>query len=129
MSRQASSQLKDGFSLWRKAMRWQRAVDAALADLELTHTQFLALLSTAEAERENKDAVTQRQIAAHAGLDESTTSRLVKTLVKRGLLDRGDTAGDQRAWRVIVTRSGSRLLDRAKPVVEGAAKRFAAAAD
>jgi DNA-binding MarR family transcriptional regulator len=110
-------------------MRWQRTVDAAVSNFELTHTQFLLLLSAAEAHRENKDAVTQRQIATRAGLDEATTSRLVRVLVRRGLLDRGDASEDQRAWRVIVTAAGTRILARAKPLVETAAKRFSASSD
>lgn len=45
-------------------MRWQRSVDAALRPLGLTHSRYLVLSATAELQRETKDAVSQREIAA-----------------------------------------------------------------
>jgi DNA-binding MarR family transcriptional regulator len=113
-----------GFSLWRAAMRWQRGVDAALAEVELTHTQYLVLSSADAIGNDAKQALTQRAIANRAGLDEVTTSRLVRALAERGLLERERTAGDARALRVIVTRKGVRALRAAAPLVRAAAKRF-----
>src|SRR5262252_7050791 len=94
-----------GFMLWRKAMRWQRAVDAALAPLELTHTQFLVLTATMACVSRNNDAVLQRAVARAAGLDEATTSRIARTLSRRGLIERGPST-DQRSWRILVTARG-----------------------
>jgi DNA-binding MarR family transcriptional regulator len=117
-------QLASGFSLWRSAMRWQRSLNEALRPLELTHTQFLLLSCAVRAQEHAQDTVTQRAIAQEAGLDEATTSRVVRALEERGLLDRGPTFGDQRAWRVIVTDKGRRLLKTATPLAERAARRF-----
>ena len=69
------------------------------------------------------------RIAKEAGLDEATTSRVVGALEKLGHLDRGPTVDDKRAWRVIVTDKGRRLLKTATPLAERAAKRFAAEQD
>ncbi|MBK7579660.1 MAG: MarR family transcriptional regulator [Myxococcales bacterium] len=105
-------------------MRWQRLLDRALAPVGLTHTQYLVLLSAAAAQADYDDAVPQRAIAERAALDEATTSRLVASLCERGLLDRGPTVGDRRAWRVIITRLGTRLLGRARPLADASARRF-----
>jgi DNA-binding MarR family transcriptional regulator len=116
--------IQRGFALWRTAMRWQRAVDATLAPFELTHTQYLVLASASSVVEEGGDTATQRAIAGRAGLDEATTSRLVRSLAERGLLDRAETLGDKRAWRVILTRRGRALLQRATPRLEVAARGF-----
>jgi DNA-binding MarR family transcriptional regulator len=113
-----------GFALWRDAMRWQRNVDASLAPLRLTHSQYLVLSTAETVTTEARDAVTQRAIAEGAGLDEVTTSRLVRVLCEKGWLDRGPTAGDQRAYRVIITPKGRQVLRRAAADVEAASRRF-----
>jgi MarR family transcriptional regulator, organic hydroperoxide resistance regulator len=113
-----------GFALWRKAMRWQRGINATLRPLRLTHTQFLVLASLDRARREVGDAVTQRAIATEAGLDEATTSSVLQALERRGMVDRGPTHGDARAWRVIVASPGQRVLRQAAPLVDAASQRF-----
>jgi DNA-binding MarR family transcriptional regulator len=115
----------EGFSRWRAAMRWQRELDKVLAPLELTHTQYLVLWATAGAQRATRDGLVQRAIADAAGLDQATTSQIVRKLERRGLLDRGPISGDRRAWRVIVSTSGTQLLRRATPLVRTAARRVA----
>jgi DNA-binding MarR family transcriptional regulator len=112
-----------GFSKWRAAMRWQREIDAALAPLDLTHTQYLVLWAGAAAQQAARDAVAQRVVAETAGLDPATTSQIVRKLEARGLLDRKPTSGDARAWRVIVSTRGAELLRRAAPFVRAAARR------
>ncbi len=104
-------------------MRWQRNVDAGLVALRLTHTQYLVLFTAQSVTDETRDAVTQRGIAERAGLDEVTTSRVVRLLSERGLLDRGESR-DRRAYRILVTHKGRQLLKRATPDVEGASKRY-----
>jgi MarR family transcriptional regulator, organic hydroperoxide resistance regulator len=122
MAKTASlSAVQSGFALWRAAMRWQRAIDAALRPLELTHTQYLVLAGAASAIREQGDAVAQRAIAESAELDRATISVLVRKLEDRGLLDRGPHATDGRRWRVILTQRGRRLLEKATALVERAA--------
>jgi DNA-binding MarR family transcriptional regulator len=113
-----------GFTLWREAMRWQRGINAALRPVGLTHTQFLVLSSLAYAGRAAGDAVAQRTIADSAGLDESTTSGVLRTLEARGLVDRSPTDEDARAWRVVVSASGQKILRRCGPLVTAAARRF-----
>jgi len=113
-----------GFTLWREAMRWQRGINAALRPVGLTHTQFLILASLARAGQVAGDAVVQRTIADVAGLDESTTSGVLRTLENRGLVDRRPINGDGRAWRVVVSASGQKILRQSGPLVSAAARRF-----
>lgn len=105
-------------------MRWQRAVDAALRPLDLTHSQFLLLDAAERALRDAKQPVMQRQVAEVAGLDEGTTSNIVKRLEQRGLITRKPPDGDARAWRITVPGRGKTLLERARKVVGSAAARF-----
>ena len=114
--------IASGFTLWRAAMRWQRAVDRSLSPVGMTHTQYLILSAARSAVDELGDAVSQRAIATHAGVDEVTASRLIRKLEARGWLDRGPTFGDLRAVRVIVTRSGRRILEQATSRLETALK-------
>jgi DNA-binding MarR family transcriptional regulator len=105
-------------------MRWQRAVDRALAPLDLTHSQYWVLQTTRYLQEEvHNDAVSQQQIADAAQLDKATTSYLCRKLEAKGLLDRGDTHDDRRAWRVIVTSKARRLLAKAGPMVAQLARK------
>ena len=110
-----------GFALWQAAMRWQRAIDAALRPLGLTHTQYLVLASAARAIREQRDAVAQFAIAESAGLDSATTSILIRRLESRGLLDRDIDGTDGRRWRVLLTQRGRSTLEKATALVEATA--------
>jgi DNA-binding MarR family transcriptional regulator len=121
----ALSATQRGFELWRAAMRWQRAIDAALRPIDLTHTQYLVLASTARVIREQRDAVAQIAIAQSAELDRVTVSHLVRKLEARGLLDRGVDGTDARKWRVILTQRGERTLEKATAIVEATAAELA----
>ena len=57
-------------------------------------------------------------------MDRATISQIVRKLEARGLVDRGPTFGDARAWRVIVGTRGKELLSRAIPLVRAAARRM-----
>ena len=121
----ASAATSRGFALWHAAMRWQRAIDAALQPLGLTHTQYLVLATADRVIREQGDAVAQLTIGESSGLDRATISALIRKLETRGLVDRGTDAIDGRRWRVILTRRGRTLLDKATPLVEATAMEVA----
>jgi DNA-binding MarR family transcriptional regulator len=106
-----------GFLLWHATLRWQRGVAAALAPLDLTHVQFVLLACTwwlnEQGERPN-----QVRLAAQAGTDIKMTSQVLKSLERKGLVEREVDAADTRARRLRVTRRGARLAPRAIEVVE-----------
>ena len=106
-----------GFLLWHATLRWQRAITAALKPLGLTHVQFVLLACTWWLNR-GGHAPSQVDVAAQAGTDVKMTSEVLRSLERKGLVERRPDANDARAKRIHVTRRGSRLAPRAIEVVE-----------
>jgi DNA-binding MarR family transcriptional regulator len=118
-----------GFLLWRVTQRWQRAIVAALRPLELTHAQFVLLMSTWWLARRGDGAgPSQREVADHAEADPMMTSQVLRTLERRGLVTRSADGADARVKRLAVTPAGARLARRAQGVVEAADRAFFAEA-
>ncbi|MFF4454818.1 MarR family winged helix-turn-helix transcriptional regulator [Streptomyces goshikiensis] len=116
-----------GFLLWHVTLRWQRDIAAALTPLDLTHVQFVLLACTwwlnGQGERPNQLAV-----ARQAGTDVKMTSQVLRTLEKKGLLEREVDPADTRAKRLRVTALGADLAPRAIAAVEEVDARFFAPA-
>jgi DNA-binding MarR family transcriptional regulator len=112
-----------GFLLWHATLRWQRGIAGALAPLDLTHVQFV-LLACAWWLNDHGDPPNQVAIAAQAGTDVKMTSQVLRTLERKGLLEREVDAADTRARRVRVTKRGAALAPRAIAVVEEVDARF-----
>jgi DNA-binding MarR family transcriptional regulator len=117
-----------GFLLWRVTQRWQRSIVAALRPLDLTHAQFVLLMSTWYLGRGAGAGPSQRAVADHAEADVMMTSQVLRTLEKRGLVTRSPDAADARVKRLAVTPEGARLVRRAQGVVEKADRAFFAEA-
>jgi DNA-binding MarR family transcriptional regulator len=107
-----------GFLLWRATLRWQRMIAAALA-----HVQFV-LLACAWWLNESGERPSQVAVARQAGTDVKMTSEVLRSLERRGLLDRVPDDTDARARRVIVTRKGKALAPKAIAVVEAVDAEF-----
>jgi DNA-binding MarR family transcriptional regulator len=112
-----------GFLLWHATLRWQRGIAGALAPLDLTHVQFV-LLACAWWLNDHGDPPNEVAIAAQAGTDVKMTSQVLRTLERKGLLEREVDAADTRARRVRVTKRGAALAPRAIAVVEEVDARF-----
>jgi DNA-binding MarR family transcriptional regulator len=108
-----------GFLLWRATLRWQRDIARALAPLDLTHVQFVLLASTWWF-NDHGVRPTQIALAVHAGTDVKMTSQVLRSLERKGLIERAVDPGDARARRLRVTRHGARLAPEAIDVVEHA---------
>jgi DNA-binding MarR family transcriptional regulator len=106
-----------GFLLWHATLRWQRGIARALAPLDLTHVQFVLLACTWWL-NEQGEHPSQIALAAQAGTDIKMTSQVLRSLERKGLVEREVDASDTRARRLHVTRSGARLAPRAIAVVE-----------
>jgi DNA-binding MarR family transcriptional regulator len=106
-----------GFLLWHATLRWQRGIAKALAPLDLTHVQFVLLACTWWL-NEHGERPTQIALAAQAGTDIKMTSQVVRSLERKGLLDREVDAADTRARRLHVTERGAQLAVRAIAIVE-----------
>jgi len=106
-----------GFLLWHATLRWQRGVARALAPLDLTHVQFVLLACTWWL-NEQGERPSQIALAAQAGTDIKMTSQVLRSLERKGLIEREVDTADARARRVRVTKGGARLAPRAIAVVE-----------
>jgi DNA-binding MarR family transcriptional regulator len=106
-----------GFLLWHATLRWQRGVAQALAPLGLTHVQFVLLACTWWL-NEQGERPSQIALATQAGTDIKMTSQVLRSLERKGLIEREIDTADTRARRLRVTRRGKRLAPRAIAVVE-----------
>ncbi len=112
-----------GFMLWRATLRWQRAIAAALRPVTLTHVQFVLLANVwwlSDQASLTHHLPSQREVAAHAGVDVMMTSQVLRALERRGLLARAPDPTDARVKRLAVTQDGRRLAEQAINLVEEA---------
>jgi DNA-binding MarR family transcriptional regulator len=112
-----------GFLLWHVTLRWQRAIAAALAPLDLTHVQFV-LLATAWWLNSRGEQPNQLALARQAGTDVKMTSQVLRKLEAKGLMRRDVDAADTRARKLHVTESGAELAVQALAAVESADAEF-----
>ncbi len=106
-----------GFLLWHATLRWQRGISQALAPLDLTHVQFVLLACTWWLNQQGQRP-SQIALAAQAGTDVKMTSQVLRTLERKGLVEREVDRADTRALRLRVTRRGARLAPRGIALVE-----------
>ena len=106
-----------GFLLWHATLRWQRSISQALAPLDLTHVQFVLLACTWWLNQQDRHP-SQIALAAFAGTDVKMTSQVLRSLERKGFVEREVDRVDTRARRLRVTRRGARLAPRAIAVVE-----------
>lgn len=106
-----------GFLLWHVTLRWQRAIAAALAPLDLTHVQSV-LLATAWWLNSQGEDPNQLALARQAGTDVKMTSQVLRKLETKGLIQREVDAADTRAKRLRVTDRGAELAGLAVATVE-----------
>jgi DNA-binding MarR family transcriptional regulator len=112
-----------GFLLWHATLRWQRRIALALQPLHLTHVQFVLLASTWWLNRQG-DHPNQVTIARHAGTDVKMTSEVLRSLERKGLVERTSDRVDTRAKRVRTTERGADLAPLAIAEVERADAEF-----
>lgn len=104
--------LSTGFWLHHAALTWRAELDTRLRPLGLSPTQFIVLAAAGWLEHLNGPP-TQQEVAEQAGADRMMTSKLLRTLEDRGLLDRRVHETDARAVRVALKTAGRDLVDQA----------------
>ena len=120
---EAGPLLSPGFWLHHAALTWRADLDARLRPLGLTHTQFMLLASLGWLEHLG-GSPTQQEVAEYAGADRMMTSRVVRTLMQAGLIDREAHETDGRAVRLSLTPAGRELGARAIRVAQQVDRRF-----
>lgn len=93
-------------------MKWQAAVDRAVAPLGLTHAQY-SLLASLRGLSRGGIRPSQRQLADHIGLDAIFVSKLIAALERSDLVQRAQHPSDSRAVELTLTETGTEVIDRA----------------
>jgi DNA-binding MarR family transcriptional regulator len=84
-----------------------RALNEATPDLELTFPQWRVLLIVGEQE----DGVTVSEVAARVGVTVPATSRQLRRLARRGLVELARDDRDRRAARARLNNAGAAVRD------------------
>jgi MarR family transcriptional regulator for hemolysin len=112
-----------GFLLWQITNLWQRKMNSALKDLDLTHVQFALLAGIAWLERSEKP-ITQVRLAKYANTNIMMTSKVIRTLEKKDLILREECETDTRAKCVSLTEKGIQRFEKALNVVKTVDEKF-----
>jgi DNA-binding MarR family transcriptional regulator len=115
MTEESGPMLSPGFWLHHAALVWRAELDTRLRPLGLTPTQFMLLASAGWLEH-TSGPPTQQAVAEQAGADRMMTSKIVRTLEERGLLERRQDAADGRAVRLTLTADGRTLVRKATAI-------------
>jgi DNA-binding MarR family transcriptional regulator len=106
-----------GFLLWQVTSLWQREIRKALEPFDLTHSQFVLLASMHWLTLEKKE-VTQIILSHHTKIDPMTTSTVLRTLQRKGLIERKEHSTDTRAKTVALTPAGKTKVLQTVKIVE-----------
>lgn len=106
-----------GFLLWQVTNLWQREIKKALEIYDLTHSQFVLLASILWLSQDNNN-ITQILLSSHTKIDPMTTSTVLRTLQKKGFLQRQEHETDTRAKTVLLTPNGKEIAKLAVKTVE-----------
>jgi DNA-binding MarR family transcriptional regulator len=112
-----------GFLLWQVTSLWQREIKKALEPHGLTHSQFV-LMASIHWLGLHKNEVTQIVLSNHTKIDPMTTSTVLRTLQKKGLIQRQEHTTDTRAKAVELTEQGKQIIKKAVVTVESFDKEF-----
>jgi DNA-binding MarR family transcriptional regulator len=93
-----------GFLLRRAHQRHAALFLDAMAEFDLTPTQFTALIKTVEL-----GTVTQNHLGRLAAMDPATIQGVIKRLIARGLVARATDPNDRRSAVLTATRAGCAL--------------------
>lgn len=104
------------FALHAAARQVIRSYRPVLAELELTHPQYLVLLVLWSWARDREKRPTIKALGERLDLDSGTLTPLLKRLQSRGLITRTRSTADERELFVHLTPAGIALKKRARRV-------------
>ncbi len=96
-----------GTELALLSRRWRTRLDERLRHTGLTQARWTTLLLLSR----GGTLVTQRELAAQAGIEGPTLVRLLDALESQGLIERRPVDGDRRAKHVCLTAAGKAVLE------------------
>lgn len=107
-----------GYVLAQAAAHWQRSLAQVLLPMNLSPSQFLLLAAVQRLTGHQDTPVTQALVAQHARYDKMTTSKIVRALEEKGLLQRPTNEQDARARNLVLTAAGLKAVVRAAWALE-----------
>ena len=93
-----------------------------MAGIDLTARQYVILLTAAQ-----HDGASQQDIIDATGIDRSTVSQIMQTMIRKGLLKRRRTREDARAYAIALTEYGRDVLKASEAIVTGVDEALVAA--
>ena len=93
-----------------------------MAGIDITARQYVVLVTVAQ-----DDGASQQDIIDNTGIDRSTVSQIMQTMIRKGLLKRKRTKEDARAYAITVTEQGRDILKSSEAIVEGVNEALVAA--
>jgi DNA-binding MarR family transcriptional regulator len=106
-----------GYLLWQVTHLWQRQVEATLAELDITHLQFVLLAGIGWLTGQG-ELLTQVQLASFYKIDVMQVSQVVRKLEVKQLVNRSAHPTDTRAKILNLTKTGIKTLNAALTLVE-----------
>ena len=107
-----------GYLLWQVVHQWQRRVESTLADLDITHLQFVLLAGIGWLTRSDV-LLTQVRLAEFCKIDVMQVSQVVRKLEAKVFVQRSAHPTDTRAKVLTLTPKGEAILEQALPLIEG----------
>ena len=112
-----------GLLFIRTYHKWHGLIKNKLRTIDLTHPQFVVLTTLAALLRQ-QEWVSQTDIARFSDMDVMTVSKIIRLLVKKGLIMREVHPKDSRANIILLTEQGLQKVNQALPLVEGIDQAF-----
>jgi DNA-binding MarR family transcriptional regulator len=106
-----------GFLLWQVVHLWQRQVELTLAELDLTHLQFVLLAGIGWLTRHG-ELLTQVQLSEFCKIDAMQISQVAQKLEIKEWIQRSTHPTDTRAKVLSLTLEGEKILNQALPLIE-----------
>ena len=117
VSRFAVPEESAGYLLWQVTHAWQRQVEVALLELDITHLQFVVMAGIGWLTRTG-GLLTQVQLAQFCKIDVMQISQVVRKLETKGFVQRSPHPSDTRAKVLTLTSTGEVVLQQALPLIE-----------
>ncbi len=114
-----------GFVLWQASKLWQRHLNTALKPFGIGSTEFVVIGNAVRLSQLGQ-YVTPAALMEMTKVDRMTASQTIRSLEKKGLIQRVNLPDDKRTFNIAPTKTGAKLADDALgKVIEAHTKFFA----
>ncbi len=112
-----------GVLLWHASKLWQQSLNAVLKPMNLSSTSAVILCNILHLSIEQR-LIKQAEVARLSGVDLMTTSAALRTLERKGFVERSTSTEDRRINRLALTPLGERTAYKALEAIAYTHQRF-----